>query len=301
VKIAVTGASGFIGSALCAGLEAGGVDMLRLVRREPRGRGEARWSPDASFDTAPIEGCDILIHLAGEGVADGRWTAAKKARIRDSRAGATRHLCDALLQMKNPPRRFFCASAIGYYGDRGDEALDEASPPGAGFLSEVCREWEAASAGVGAAGIGRTIFRIGVVLDAGGGALARMLPLFRLGLGGRLGDGAQWMSWIGLGDAVAAIRFLLDTSSASGVFNLTAPEPCRQAEFARALGAALRRPAALPAPAWALRAALGGAADEVLLAGARVRPRRLIEAGFAFRTPSLAAALREAITPAETE
>lgn len=301
MRIAVTGASGFIGAALCSELETGGAELLRLVRREPRNRAEAHWSPDAPFDAAPIEGCDALVHLAGEGVADSRWTAAKKARIHGSRVGATRHLCDTLLRLKNPPRRFFCASAIGYYGDRGDETLDEASPPGTGFLSGVCRDWEAASTGIEASGIGRVILRIGVVLGAGGGALAKMLPLFRLGLGGRLGTGAQWMSWIGLGDAVAAIRFLLDTPSASGVFNLTAPEPCRQAEFARALGAALRRPAFLPAPAWALRAALGGAADEVLLAGTRVRPRRLLEAGFTFRTPTLPAALREATTPAETE
>jgi uncharacterized protein len=300
VNIAITGASGFIGSALGRAMEAEGATVLRLVRREPRGRDEVCWSPDAPFDATPMEGCDALIHLAGEGVADSRWTAAKMARIRESRVGATRHLCDTLLRLHAPPRRFLCASAIGYYGDRGDERLDESSLPGTGFLSDVCRAWEDASAAVEAAGCERVRVRIGVVLGAEGGALAKMLPIFRLGLGGRLGTGAQWMSWIGLGDAVAALRFLLHAPGASGVYNLTAPAPCRQGEFARALGRALRRPAVLPTPAWALRAALGGAADEVLLAGARIQPRRLLDAGFAFQTPELPEALRVALAPVST-
>lgn len=295
-RIAVTGASGFIGAPLIARLEAGGHEVLRLVRRAPRGPREVQWDPArGEVDRAALVGLDAVVHLAGEPVAGLRWTAARRARIVGSRVGGSRALVDALRALATPPRVVVAASAVGWYGDRGDEVLTEDSPRGAGFLADSCAAWERETAR--AADIARVVqLRFGVVLDPAGGALRAMLPVFRAGLGGPLAGGRMWLPWIALADALAAVLFALATESLSGPVNVTAPGEARQGEFARTLGRVLRRPAFLPAPRFAVRALLGrGQADELLLASARVRPARLAGAGFAFESPTLRPALEHAL------
>jgi uncharacterized protein (TIGR01777 family) len=245
-------------------------------------------------DTEPLESLTAAIHLSGANVAAHRWTAAYKREIWRSRVESTRTLATALATLNDPPQALLVASATGFYGDRGDEFLDENYGPGSGFLADTCREWEAAAQPAVNAGIRVVHLRFGVVLGAGG-ALAKMLPVFRLGLGGRLGSGRQWMSWISLDDVVAAILFALDTPALSGPLNLTAPNPVTNAEFTRALGRAVHRPAIFPAPAFALRLALGAMANEALLASARVVPSRLTSAGFQFAHPTINAALAAAL------
>ncbi len=294
MKILLTGASGLIGSALTAKLTDAEHEVTRLVRSSPnRERREIQWDPSAGrLDAAALEGFDAVVHLAGESIATGRWTAAKKERIRSSRVQGTRLLAETLARLQRPPEILVSASAIGYYGDRGDEELDEGSAPGSGFLAEVCRQWEAAAEPAGEAGIRVVHPRIGLVLSATGGVLAKMLPMFRLGLGGPIGSGRQYVSWITLDDLVGAICHVIATDSLSGPVNAVAPEPATNREFTRALGRALRRPARLPAPAFALRAMLGTMADELLLASTRVIPRRLVDSGFAFDDPDLEPAFR---------
>ncbi len=290
MKIAVSGASGLIGSALVSRLETSGHTCLRLVRRESHEPHELEWQPDRGITTpAAAQGLDALVHLAGESVAGGRWTVPKRHRIRSSRAPATRRLVDSLSTIDRPPRVFVCASAVGYYGDRGDELLDEDSPAGGGFLASVCRDWEAAAATAATVCERVVMLRFGVVLSAAGGALPRMLTPFRLGLGGRLGSGQQYFPWIHLDDAVAAIRHLIDHGESP--VNLTAPQQVTNADLTRSLARILRRPALLPAPTPALVAVFGTMAREALLASARVVPARLQRGGFEYRYPTLDSAL----------
>jgi len=296
--VLLSGASGLVGVAFGRALALRKTEVLRLVRREAQGPGELRWDPDGATpirNTAPLEGVRAAVHLSGASLADHRWTAAWKRRMWQSRVGSTRALATVLAKLERPPATLLVASAAGIYGDRGDEVLDEHSDPGEGFLADLCRDWEAAAQPAEQAGIRVVHLRFGVVLSADGGALGKMLPLFRLGIGGRLGSGRQWMSWVSLDDVVAAILFCMDTPGLAGAVNVTAPEPVTNAEFTRALGRAVHRPAVLPAPEFALRLAVGEMADEALLSSARVLPARLGEAGFRFAYPDLNAALSAAL------
>jgi len=298
VKIAVSGSSGLVGSALISSLISGGNRVRRLVRREPdRAAGDIAWDPAASrLDPADLEGVDAVVHLAGESIASGRWSEEKRKRIRDSRVGSTRLLADTIARLERPPQVLICASAVGYYGDRGQECLSEEAAAGKSFLAQVCAEWEAAAEPARAAGIRVVNLRFGVVLAPNGGALRQMLPLFRLGLGGRLGTGEQYWSWIGIDDAVGAVEHVLANASLSGPVNMTAPAPVTNREFTAVLARVLRRPAWLPAPSAALRLALGPMADELLLASARALPNRLLDSGYAFRHAELESALRHLLS-----
>jgi uncharacterized protein len=291
VRIILTGASGLIGSALAPFLAGRGHEVVRLVRRTP-GPGEARWDPAArAVDRAALERADAVVHLSGENVF-GRWTPAKKAAIRDSRVQSTRFLSETIAGLARRPATLLAASAIGYYGDRGDETLTEDSASGTGFFPALCREWEAASAPAAAAGVRVVRPRIGLVLTPRGGPLGQVLPFFRLGLGGPIGRGRQWWSWIAVDDILELFALMLDRDVLRGPVNATAPEPVRNAEFARALGRVLRRPAVLPVPPAALRLLYGEAADEALLTGQRVLPARAVAAGFQYRYGTLERALR---------
>jgi uncharacterized protein (TIGR01777 family) len=287
-----------LGSALRKALHGDGAEIVQLVRREPTLSSEMRWNPMANRgfgeNTQQLEGLAGAIHLSGANVAAKRWTAEYRREISTSRVDSTRALATALAGLRQPPEVFLVASATGIYGDRGEEVLTEASGPGTGFLADLCCAWEEAARPAVEAGIRVVHMRFGVVLNGEAGALGKMAPLFRLGLGGRLGNGRQWMSWIGIEDAVAAMRFLLWTPGIVDAVNLTAPNPVTNAEFTRAIGRILHRPAVLPAPAFALRLALGQMADEALLASARVLPRRLMEAGFQFSRPNIDEALKSA-------
>jgi uncharacterized protein (TIGR01777 family) len=290
--IAITGASGLIGSAVVAELTAAGHRVTRLVRATAAGPDEARWDPETgAVDEAALEGVDGVVHLAGRNIASGRWTAAVKTEIRESRVGGTRLLCESLARLKRPPQVLISASAVGFYGCRGDAVLDEASPPGEGFLVEVCREWEAATQPAAERGIRVVLPRFGVVLSRRGGALVRMLRLFRFGLGGRVGDGGQYWSWVSSDDAAGAVLHLLMNPSLHGPVNVTAPEPVTNAEFTRTLARTLHRPALFPLPATVARLVLGEMADVLLLCSARVLPKKLLDAGYVFRHPRLAEAL----------
>lgn len=294
--VAVTGSTGLLGSALVPLLTSGGHGVVRLVRGAPAttsGERQARWDPDTgAVEPSGLAGVDAVVHLAGESVAGGRWTEARKRRIRESRVPATRRLCETLARQPTPPRVLVCASATGYYGDRGDQVLREESAPGSGFLAEVCREWEAAAEPAARRGIRVVHLRIGLVLNPKGGALAAMLPVFRLGLGGPVGSGAQWMSWIGMDDTLGATLHALMNEALAGPVNLVAPAPVTNREFAKTLARVLRRPAVLPFPTFAARLLLGQMADELLLASARVAPARLQATGYAFRDATLEGALR---------
>jgi uncharacterized protein (TIGR01777 family) len=282
-----------VGSALVPALRASGHDVYRLVRRVPSASDEIPWNP-AHSDLAPaaLAGTDAIINLAGENVGAGRWTAARRERILRSRVEATRTLAAAAKQLSAAPSVFLSASAVGFYGDRGDDVLTESSPMGIGFLPEVCLAWETHAEAAARAGIRTAYLRFGMILAGQGGALAKMLPLFRLGLGGRLGPGTQWMSWVSLPDAVGAIQHALVTPACAGPLNIVAPDPVPNATFTATLAHVLRRPAFLPAPAWALRLALGRMADEALLASLRAQPAALRRTGYAFQHPTLEAALQ---------
>ena len=294
-RIAVAGASGLIGGALVRSLTADGHEVVRLVRRAPRAKDEVRWDPEGGHvDPAVLAGCDVVVNLAGAGVGDRRWTDAYKARIRSSRVLGTAALAGAIAALDEKPRVFVNGSAMGYYGETGDRAVDESAPPGTGFLPEMCVEWEGAAAPAQEAGV-RTVFtRTGLVVARGGGAWGRLFPLFKAGLGGRMGDGRQYWSYIALHDEVAAIRHLIDTDALSGPFNLTAPTPLTNREITAAMGRVLHRPTLFPVPAPLLRTALGEMAGDVL-GSARVLPKRLLESGFTFAFPDIEGALTAAI------
>jgi hypothetical protein len=293
--VAITGASGMIGSALARSLAADGVRVLRVGRRRAHGT-DVLWDPDAgSIDAAPLEGVDAVVHLAGESIASGRWTRARMQRIRDSRTRGTTLLARTLAALDHAPAVLVSASAVGIYGDRGDELLTETSRPGSGFLPEVALAWEASAEPARVAGIRVVHPRFAAVLSRSGGVLERLLLPFRLGLGGPIGRGAQWMPLVSLDDVVGAIRHLTDSPGLSGPFNVSLPTPATNAEFARALGRVLHRPAVLPVPPAALRLAYGQLADELLIASARVVPAALEASGFRFRHPTLRAGVEAAL------
>jgi len=297
VRILVTGSTGLVGSALVPFLSARGYAVIRLVRSEvPPGGAAARWDPEAgTLDPAALEGLDAVVHLAGEDIAGGSWTAAKKARIRGSRVEGTALLARTLASLDRPPAALACASAIGYYGDRGDEALTEESAPGSGFLASVCREWEAAATPAAEAGVRVLHLRFGVVLSPRGGALAKMLGPFRMGMGGPIGSGRQYVSWIAMDDVLEAINHLLSNPTLHGPVNVASPKPVTQLEFARTLGRVLGRPTVLAVPAFGMRLMFGEMANEVLLASQRLEPARLLSSGYEFRYPDLEPALRHLV------
>jgi uncharacterized protein len=293
VRIAVTGSSGFVGRSLTRALEQRGDEVL-AVRR---GGGGLSWDPMRGFDPPDgLSGVDALVHLAGENIGQ-RWTPARKRAIRDSRITGTRTVVEALRAANPRPAVFVSASGVGIYGARGDERVDEEAAPGDDFVAHVCRDWESEALRAAQIDIRTVVLRFGPVLGHGGGPLARMLPVFRMGLGGRLGNGRQWMSWIHIDDLVRAIAFCLDERTVSGIYNATAPEPVTNRDFARALSQTLGRPAALPAPAFAVRAAFGEMA-EIVLTGQRAVPDKLEAAGFRFRHRAITEALEDLLGPA---
>jgi len=294
-RIVVAGASGLIGSALVRSLEGDGHEVVRLVRRTAVGPSEVTWEPEAGrVDAAGLEGADAVVNLAGAGVGDRRWTAAYKKTIRDGRVNGTRALAEAVAGMAEPPRVFVNGSAIGIYGETGDRAVDESTPAGSGFLPELCVEWEGAAAAAQLAGV-RTVFaRTGLVVAKGGGAWGKLFPLFKAGLGGRLGDGRQYWSYIALHDEVAAIRHLLERDDLSGAFNLTAPEPLTNGQITDAMARVLHRPKLFAVPAPVLKVVLGEMSGDVL-GSARVLPGRLLESGFRFAFPGIDDAVRAAL------
>jgi len=296
LTVAVTGATGLVGHSLLPFLTTGGHRVRRLVRgKADAARGDVAWNPGkGELDTAAMEGVDAVVHLAGENVAQ-RWTPEAKERILRSRSEGTRTLSEALARMARKPRVLVCAAGIGFYGDRGDEVLTEESSTGEGFLAQVCREWEAATAPAREAGIRVVLLRIGVVLDPRGGALAKMLPPFLMGGGGRVGSGQQWFSWVSLEDLLGLIQAALFQRELQGPVNVVAPQPVRQEEFARTLGRVLSRPAVLPMPGAAIRALFGQMGQETVLSGARVRPAVAERLGFSFMHPDLESALRFAL------
>jgi len=293
-RVIVTGATGLVGSPLVQALEKAGATVVRAVRRPARDAArEIYWNADAGeIESGKLEGAAAVVHLAGENIAGRRWTESFKRAIRDSRVKGTRLWADAIAHAANKPRALVCASAIGYYGSRGDELLTETSPPGHDFLADVCRDWESACQPARDAGVRVVNARIGVILSPKGGALAKMLTPFKLGLGGKVGDGRQYMSWVTLDDVVSALAFLVATPTISGPVNLTAPHPATNAEFTAALGRILSRPTVFPMPAFAARLAFGEMADALLLSSTRVAPAVLQGAGYNFQDPQVDAALR---------
>jgi uncharacterized protein len=298
VRVVISGATGLIGTALAASLAGDGIKVTRLVRRPPAGPGEVRWDPRSPLDPAVLSGSGAVVHLSGAPIAGGRWTAARKRELRDSRIASTATVASAIPAAAQPPPVLLSGSAVGWYGGTGDREAAESDPAGDGFLAGLVRDWEAAAAPAAAAGTRVVTLRSGLVLAPRGGLLGPLLPLFRLGAGGRLGDGRQYMSWIALADHIRAIRFLLGPGGAgaalSGGVNLTAPAPVTNAEFTRALARAVHRPAPFRVPAPLLQAALGELSTE-LLGSIRARPARLLEAGFTFRYPGIDAALAAAV------
>lgn len=281
----VTGSSGLLGSALTRSLRADGVRVVRLVRRAPQSADESFWNPGKGLvDPAALEGAEAVVHLAGAGIGDRRWTEEHRREVLRSRVEGTRTLVTALTRLSAPPAVLLSGSAVGYYGDTGDREVDESAPSGEGFLAEVVRAWEAEAGPAAAAGIRTATLRTGLVLSGEGGMLRRVLPVFKLGLGAPLGSGRQYWSWISVDDWVRAVRHAMGDRAVEGPVNLTAPEPVTNAAFTSALARAVHRPAMpLPVPAHVLRAALGGFAQEGVLTGQRVLPRRLLDSGYAFR------------------
>ncbi|WP_328376642.1 TIGR01777 family oxidoreductase [Streptomyces sp. NBC_00440] len=294
MRIAIAGASGLIGTALGRSLRADGHEVVRLVRRTAQAADEVAWDPVREHvDTAGLTGCDAVVNLAGAGVGDHRWTDAYKKELRDSRVLGTATLADAVASLDVPPAVFLCGSAVGYYGDTGDRAVDEGAPPGEGFLASLCVEWEEAARAAEEAGVRTAFARTGLVVAKEGGAWGRLFPLFKAGLGGRMGDGSQYWSFIALHDHVAALRHILDTETLSGPVNLTGPQPVTNREVTAAMGRVLHRPTVFTAPAPALRIALGEFAGDVL-GSQRVLPQKLLESGFTFAFPEIDEAIRAA-------
>ena len=296
MDVVVTGSSGLIGTALKGALERAGHRMVPMVRSQASGDA-IHWDPDrGEIDAEGLEGVGAVVHLAGEGIGNRRWNEAHKAKVRESRIRGTSLLAETLAKLNKAPKVLVSGSAVGYYGDRGDEVLIESSRPGSDFLADVCTAWEAATAPAKEAGIRVAHIRTGIVLSGRGGALPKMLLPFKFGVGGKLGSGKQWMSWIALEDEAGAIVHLLRENSLSGPFNLTAPNPVTNDEMTKAIGAALHRPTLLPAPAFALKAALGGEmAEELLLVSQRALPTRLLDAGYTFAHPEFGDALEVAL------
>lgn len=300
MRIVVSGSTGLIGSALVDALQQRGDAVVRLVRPSASaGANAVRWDPErGAIDRAGLEGVDAVIHLAGENVF-GRWTDAKKQRIRDSRVQGTRIISEAIAALSRRPAVLLAASAIGYYGDQDERPLTEHSAGGTDFLADVAREWEAATTSAARAGVRVVNMRFGVVLTPAGGALGKMLPPFRMGLGGPVGSGKQYVSWIERGDVVRAVVHLLDRTDLSGPVNLTAPTPVTNREMATTLGTVLHRPSVVPVPSFALKMAFGSDGAEMLQSGQRVLPERLVASGFKFRFETIEAALRHLLAPAE--
>jgi len=289
-QVLMSGVSGPIGTALLPALKTSGARVTRLMRKDSRRSAGTEaslpWDPAQPLSPEAVSGFDAVIHLAGESIV-GRWTESKKKKIRDSRVVGTQNLAGALARAQNKPRILVCGSAIGYYGNRGDEVLIESSPPGSGFLAEVCREWEAATRAAADAGIRTVQMRTGVVLSPNGGALEKMLTPFKMGAGGRIGDGRQWMSWIDVQDLVSAVLHIVDRDRLHGPVNLVGPEPVKNAEFTQTLASVLDRPARFPLPAFAVKLAFGEMGETVLLGSQRVEPTELVNSGFAFRFEKL--------------
>ncbi|GGO79787.1 TIGR01777 family oxidoreductase [Wenjunlia tyrosinilytica] len=296
MRIAVTGSTGLIGSALVRSLRGDGHQVVRMVRHDARARDEVRWDPSGGggTDLRALEGTDAIVHLAGAGVGDHRWTSAYKETIRDSRVLGTASVAKAAAALDTPLKTLVNGTAIGYYGDTGSTAVDESAPAGEGFLAELCQEWEAAAEPARAAGV-RTVFaRTGLVVAPEGGAWGRLFPLFKLGLGGRLGNGRQYWSFISLHDEIAALRHLIDTAEVAGPVNLTAPTPVTNAEVTRAMGRVLNRPTVLNVPSFALRAVVGEFSEDIL-GSQRVLPTRLLTSGFTFAHPEITEAVESAL------
>jgi uncharacterized protein len=293
-RVLVSGVSGPIGTALLPSLDTRGYEVVRLVRGQASGPDQVSWDPAAPIAPESVSGFDAVIHLAGESIV-GRWTDGKKKKIRDSRVIGTRNLSQALAQTSIKPRVFLCGSAIGYYGDRGEELLREDSAPGTGFLADVCREWEAATKAAIDAEIRTVQMRTGVALSPKGGALGKMLTPFKLGVGGRLGDGHQWMSWIDVQDLVGAIHHVLKNDMLQGPVNMVAPKPVTNEEFTQTLASVLSRRAMLPVPVLAIKAAFGEMGESVLLGSQRVEPVQLIGSGYPFRFSELRASLKNTL------
>ena len=292
MKILIAGASGLVGSALVPKLKAEGAEVTPLVRSAAKS-GEIEWHPDrGSIDAPALQGCDAIINLAGDGIANGRWTEEKKRRILDSRVNGTRLLCETVANLSRKPKAFINASAVGFYGSRGDELVDEDSGPGEGFLASVCRQWELATAPAEQAGIRVVKLRFGVILAKGGGIMGSILGPFKFGLGGKIGSGDQVMSWVAMDDVVAAISFILQNESLRGPINVVAPHPVTNEEFTKTLGRVLSRPTFMTMPAFAARLAFGEMADEMMLSSTRVAPKVLNDAGFRFQYPELEGAVR---------
>jgi len=299
MRILISGGSGLVGARLASVLREQGYAVGRLVR--PGGTpsaGDVPWDPiEAKIDAAALEGTDAFVHLGGSNIGEGRWTSARKAILRSSRVDSTRVLVNAMARLRQKPKVFVCASATGYYGDRGDEILTEPSNSGTDFLALVARDWEGEAARAEQSGIRTVRLRYGVILATAGGALPRMVTPFRFGVGGRFGSGRQWMSWVTLEDAVEVTRLAIVNETLSGPVNVVAPEPLRNSDFTRVLAKTLHRPAIFPAPAFALRLALGEMADPLLLSSQRVKPEKLLAMNYSFRAVDLAAALAEMLAP----
>jgi uncharacterized protein (TIGR01777 family) len=295
MDILVTGSTGLIGSKLCSFLTADRHHVLRMVRKARTGADEVSWDPSSGkLDSGALEGIDTVIHLAGENIAGGRWTAKRKRRIRESRINGTHLLAQSLAHLSNPPKILISVSAVGYYGDRGEEQLVEESSPGTGFLPDLCREWEEATEPASRKGIRVVIPRLGTVLSPKGGALALMLPIFRLGIGGRIGSGRQYMSWIAMDDLIGVFHHAIHCESLRGPVNAVSPNPVTNLVFSKTLGHVLSRPVLFALPSLAARIVFGEMADEALLASAKVSAARLMDSGYQFRFPGLEDALRSA-------
>ena len=293
MRVAVSGASGFIGSAVVRRLEAAGHQVSRLVRGTPK-PGEIHWIPAGALEAGPLEGFDAVVHLAAESIS-GRWTATKKARILNSRVQGTLTIAASLARLQRKPKVLVSASAIGFYGSRGDETLDESSTPGSDFLAEVARQWESATESASRAGIRVALLRFGVVLGESGGALKQMLRPFKMGVGGRIGSGQQWMSWVALDDAAGAVEHAISNEAVRGPVNVVSPTPVRNSEFTKALGEVLHRPTVFPMPEFAVKVAFGEMGESLLLGSQRVMPKKLQESGYQFKFSELRAALEGSI------